>query len=315
MRGYSDASSFLMESGLSGIPFEVGRRNHYSSFYAAHGDSGSAVVIGNCQAESLRIVLEGSDLPTVRIPPVHELTAADMPYLDRLLASAPLVVSQPIHDDYHGLPVGTRQVRERLAATARLVVVPAIRHRALHPAHVVVRHPDGDVEAPPIVDYHDLRTIAEALGRPRPRLDRDLILGIAESSTAELSAREQRSDAVPISDLFASPRFELLRTLNHPGNPVWFELALRVRERAGLAPVVTDPGRELLSSVVAPREQVVIDTWGTDDVADPSWRLGDERVPDDDVREAHLRWYAENPSLLRFAAERHADALAALVGA
>jgi hypothetical protein len=87
-----------------------------------------------------------------------------------------------------------------------------------------------------------------------------------------------------------------------------------VRERAGLAAVVTDPGRELLSSVVAPREQIVIDTWGTGDEADPSWRLGDDRVPDDDVREAHLQWYAANPSLLRFAAERHADALDALVG-
>jgi hypothetical protein len=88
-----------------------------------------------------------------------------------------------------------------------------------------------------------------------------------------------------------------------------------VRERVGLAPDVTDPGRELLFSVVAPREQVVIDTWGTSDDADSSWRLGDERVPDEEVRDAHLRWYAANPSLLRFAAERHADALDELVGA
>ncbi|RUQ98275.1 WcbI family polysaccharide biosynthesis putative acetyltransferase [Labedella endophytica] len=293
----------------------LGRRNHYSSFYGAPVPEGLALVLGNCQAESLRIVIDGPDLPTVRIPPVHELEASDLPHLDRLLSRASLVITQPIRDDYRDLPVGTRQVRERIASTARLVIVPAVRHRSLYPAQVVVRHPDRPIEDPPIAPYHDLRTIAEALGNARPRLRPDMVAAIAEESTAALRLREDRSGAVRISDVFDRPRFDLLRTLNHPGNPVWETLARRVRAEVGLADTVTDPGRALLASVIAPREEVVIETWGLDDAPDPHWYLGGRAEPADEVRDAHLRWYADNPDLLRLAADRHAAALEQVMSA
>lgn len=293
----------------------TGRQRHYSSFFGAPVPHGLAVVVGNCQAESLRIVIDGPDLPTVRIPPVHELEPDDLPRLDRLLASASLVITQPIRDDYRGLPVGTRQLAARLPAEARLVVVPAVRHRSLHPAQVVVRHPDKPIEDPPLVAYHDLRTIAEALGHARPRLTAAVVAAIAQESTGELRMREERNGAVPISDVFDAPRFPLLRTINHPGNPVWSELARRVRDRAGLGDAVTDPGRELLSSVIAPRESVVIEAWGLDGEPDPHWYVDGRPVHDDEVRAAQLRWYSDNPDLLRLAADRHSSALAVVMSA
>lgn len=296
-----------MPSGEAGA-----RRSHYAQFYRTDPAPPSAIVLGNCQAESLRIVLDGADLPTMRIPPVHELTADDLPFLDRALQAAPLVVTQPIHDDYRGLPVGTAQLHSRVTASTTLVVVPAIRHRSLHPTQLVVRIPDRAVEDPPIVAYHDARTIIEALGHARPVLRPGLIAAIAQSSTAELERREERSGAVRISDLFSRPRFPLLRTMNHPGNPVWFELARRVRRVAGMTDAVTDPGRELLSSVIAPREAVVIETWGAGDAPDPHWTIDGRRVHDDEVRAAHLEWYAAHPEALRLAAERHAAAIAEL---
>lgn len=293
----------------------TGRYKHYSSFYGGAVPEGLALILGNCQAESLRIVIDGPDLPTVRIPPVHELEESDLPHLDRLLAAASLLITQPIRDDYRGLPVGTRQLASRIPSAARLVVVPAVRHRSLHPAQVVVRHPDKPIEDPPLVAYHDLRTIAEALGHDRPRIRAATVAAIALESTGELRMREERHDAVPISDVFDRPRFPLMRTINHPGNPVWAELARRVRARVGLVETVTDPGRELLSSVIAPREEAVIEAWALDDEPDPHWYVGGEPVHEGAVREAHLRWYAQNPDLLRLAADRHAAALAGVMSA
>ena len=55
---------------------------------------------------------------------------------------ADLLVSQPVADDYHGLPIGTAQLVARLPAGARHVVVPIVRYAGLHPHHVVV-HPPG----------------------------------------------------------------------------------------------------------------------------------------------------------------------------
>jgi Polysaccharide biosynthesis enzyme WcbI len=294
---------------------EDGRRSHYSDFYDGSNARGATVVLGNCQAESLRIALASDDLPTVRIPPVHELTAADLPHLDAILGRASVVISQPIRDNYRDLPLGTRQVAARLGAATRMAVIPAIRHRALQPTHVVVRRPDGPVEDPPIVVYHDLRTLAEALGYRPAELSRDAILAIASASTIELQRREQSSDAVAISDFFARPDFSMMRTMNHPGNPVWIELALRVRRRLGLAETATDPGRELLSSVIAPREQVVIDTWGLSDAPDRFWHVDGVAVSVEQVTEAHRRWYELHPAMLELAAARHADALRELAAA
>jgi hypothetical protein len=70
-------------------------------------------VHGDCQAESLRVVLAGSPTfpyRTVRMPPVHGLTAADLPALRALLSRTPLLLSQPVHDDHRDLPLGTRQL-------------------------------------------------------------------------------------------------------------------------------------------------------------------------------------------------------------
>lgn len=288
------------------------RQRHYAEFYGSRMPPGGAIVVGNCQAESLRICLDGPDLATMRIPPVHELTADDLPLLHHALRRASVVVAQPIRDDYRELPLGTSQLATHLSPGARLAVVPAVRHRSLHPWQVVVRIAGRDVPDPPIVAYHDLRVMAAALGLPALRSNRDAVLAVAESSTHELRAREERHGAVRISDLFARPSFTLMRTMNHPGNPVWAELARRVRRSVGLAERATDPGRELLSAVVAPREAVVAEAWGLHEDADAVWHVDGATVPAQVVADEHRRWYDAHPELLALAAHRHRDALAEL---
>lgn len=292
------------------------RRRHYAEFYGlADPGDGFALVMGNCQAESLRLMLGGADLPTVRIPAVHELVADDIPHLDRLLGRARLLVSQPIRDDYHQLPLGTRQLASRLAPAGRLVIVPAIRHTALFPAQAVVRIPEQPAVDPPLAPYHDLRLLARALGAPAIELTPTIIRAMADISTGELRRREQRHDTVIVSDLFATPRFEQMRTFNHPGNPVFARVAERVRVRAGLVERADDPGRPLLNSIHAPREAAVLDAWGLDGSPTTSWVVDGVEIAGEEVERAHLAWYAAEPAVRDAAAARHAEALTVLTGA
>lgn len=301
-----------------------GRTLHFGEFYGhavpgaeADSDAGIAVVMGNCQAESLRVMLDGAGLHTVRVPPVHELTAADLPFLDRLLERTTLLVSQPVRDDYHELPLGLRQLSSRLAAQANTVVFPVIRFAGLYPTHAIVRPPSDLSLVPPIVAYHDLRTLAEASKRvTMPTVvTPNAVRAIAADSIAELTRREEAFDTVRASDLFVRPGFAQMRTLNHPGNAVFAAVAERVRHRAGLVEHSVDPGRALLDSVHAPRLAAVIEAFDLDDEPASDWVVGGAVVADADVREAHLEWYSQHPDAVEAGLARHRRALEILAAA
>jgi hypothetical protein len=289
------------------------RTRHYAAFYgleATEHDGPIALVVGNCQAESLRLMLDGGGLHTVRMPPVHELVAADLPHLARWLARSTLLITQPIRDNYRGLPVGAAQLAEQLGRTARALRVPVIRFAGLYPAHAVIRPPSDPSLAPPVVAYHDLRVLARAAGfRTRGRLDVSTVRAIAAYSLEQLRAREEAHGTVVVSDLFTEPSFASMRTLNHPGNPVWAALAGRVRATLDLPAHAVDPGRPLLDSVHAPREGAVIEAWGLDEPERPHWLVAGEVVETGTVREAHLAWYERHPDVVRAGLTRHADAL------
>ena len=287
------------------------RTRHFGVFYGLEepaGDGPVALVVGNCQAESLRIMLDGGGLRTVRMPAVHELVAADLPHLTRWLARTALLITQPIRDDYHGLPIGSAQLREGL--DARTLLVPVIRFAGLYPAHAIVRPPSDPSLVPPVVEYHDLRILAEAAGlRLRSPLDVPTVRAIAGHSLDQLRIRETAHGTVVVSDLFSEPSFAQMRTLNHPGNPVWTALAARVRTALALPEHAVDPGRPLLDSVHAPREAAVIEAWGLDEPERPHWIVAGRVVEAGAVREAHLDWYARHPDAVQAGLVRHADAL------
>lgn len=95
-----------------------------------------ALVWGNCQAESVRVLLstaEGLPCTPVRIPPVHEVTVDDLPHLRALLGRTTLLASQPVRGGFRGLPLGTDELATALPRGARVVRWPVIRHPALHP--------------------------------------------------------------------------------------------------------------------------------------------------------------------------------------
>jgi hypothetical protein len=117
---------------------------------------------------------------------------------------------------------------------------------------------------------------------------------------------------VVVSDLLERPSFGLMRTLNHPGNPLWCALARRLRDRLGSREPVRDPGRPLLDGIHAPRDPVVIETFGLDQAPDPSWYREGRRIDVDAIRDAHLSWYRERPDAVAAGVRRHRTALAAL---
>lgn len=301
------------------------RRTHFGAFYGEEDPpEGFGLVVGNCQAESLRIIIDPERLATVRMPAVHELTRGDARRLHELLPRASFLVSQPVRDDYHDLPLGTRQLRAALRGGVPSLTVTPIRFAGLYPFQFVMRVPGVDA-LPPLVEYHDVRNLAEAAGLTISSVvDAATVRAIAADSLGELRRREATTD-VPISDLFQRPSFAQMRTINHPGNSVFLPVAERIVGLLGHGLQATDPGRPLLSAVEAPREQWVIDAWGRDSSGPgssdpdasapdeeprPHWRVDGHDVPTDAVREAHLQWYGQHPQFVDAALKRTAPLLA-----
>jgi hypothetical protein len=292
------------------------RRNHYGDFYGGDRQGPVAIVWGNCQAESLRVLLAGSPtfpLPLVRVPPVHEMVEADMPSLAALLPSVRLLVSQPVRRGYRGLPLGTDELASALAPGSTVVRWPIIRYVGLHPYMAIVRHPAGPGLEPPVVPYHDLRTLARAAGRrcgsgPDPVALR----AVAAASVAELARRERVGKTCGVSDLLTPLGAAAVHTLNHPGNSVLIGLARRVQERLGLPADAADPGRELLGRIKAPLEPAVIQALGLAAPARAAWDMDGVTIPAGEVEDAQLAWYRQNPTCVEAGVQRHLSRLTLL---
>lgn len=302
--------SHTLEPGTTaapaGSPAEA-RRKHYAEFYGlAPLPTDFGVVLGNCQAESLRTVMDAPERRFVRVPAVHEMTAEDARRLHDVVGAAHTVVSQPVRDDYHGLPLGTRQVAA--STSGRVLTVTPVRFGGLHPFQAAVRVP-GVEENPPIVAYHDVRTLAAAAGLPvASALQPDAVRAIGRASVEELRRREAATD-VPVSDLFDSVTADHARTVNHPGNAIWLPLGARVLETLGAPGGVTDPGRPLLNAVRAPIAPEVVDAWSLTDEPRDHWILEGVEVDDAEVRAAHTDWYASHPEFVAAAVDRLAALL------
>lgn len=285
----------------------LARQKHYSEFYGlAPLPERFGVVLGNCQAESLRVVMDAPEHRFVRVPAVHEMTAADAARLHEIAGLADVVVSQPIRDDYRDLPLGTQQIAA--VTDARVMTVPPVRFAGLHPFQSAFRVPgvEGD---PPVVAYHDVRTLAAAAGIPVvAALAPAEVRAVGQTSIDTLRLRELTAD-VAVSDLFDSVTADHMRTVNHPGDAVWMPLGARMLEMVGHTGGPTDPGRPLLNSVRAPLEPEVVDAWGLADEPRAHWIVDGVAVDDAEVRAAHREWYATHPEFVDAAVTRLAPLL------
>ncbi|MEP6629185.1 MAG: WcbI family polysaccharide biosynthesis putative acetyltransferase [Lapillicoccus sp.] len=295
---------------------DLPRAHHYGEFYGLKPlpDDGRPFLLvhGNCQAESLRLLLQDApEAPcaSVRIPAVHEIAADEVPFLERLLRRCDVLVVQPIADGYHDLPLGTGDVTHT-AALARTVVFPVFRFVGLFPYQVVTGAPDLQ---PPVVPYHDLRTLLRAAGRPAPpALDAATVEAVTRWSLDELRRREEAAGTLPVHDLVRAAGTRAANTINHPGNPVLVGLARRVQAALGWPQTATDPGFELLDSVHTPLEPAVRDAVDPSASVRADWLVGGEAKADASVADEQLAWYANHPEAAPQVLARSQDQLRCL---
>lgn len=303
---------------------DAGRTWHYRDFYRPPGAASPAtseplwLVVGNCQAEALRLVLDAvpqRPYRTARIPPVHELELSDLRHLDELLGETAVLVCQPVRSDYRGLPVGTAQLAERLPPGAKVVRWPVIRYAGLYPFQAIVRHPADRSVTPPPVPYHDLRTIVAAHdGRAAEdvwdvEVTADQIRAVAEDSREQLAQRERANTDVGVSDVMMRHGADAAHTINHPGNGVLTELAQRILRHQNVTLDVRPPTRTLLGSIRAPLDPRVLTALGIDAPARANWEAGQDTWTPDQVHAIQLRWYRDNPDYIELAFQRHARTL------
>lgn len=295
-------------------PSASGRSRHYADFYfPGHrelGDAPVVVVIGNCQAESLRIVLSATGVESLRIPPVHEWTGEDMLYAERALRTADIVVSQPIHAGYRGLPIGGEQTWELTRDDAQLVTVPVLRFDGLHPFDAIIRPPFDPSLNPPVVPYHDLRVLTEAAGKTMPEPSPAVLRKLAGMSIEQMSRREKAHGAVRFSPYLESA--PVWHTINHPDNASLEHLGQLVADECGLGRVAL-PDRELLRDIDSPVYAPAADALGVsaalaDADAPTEWLHNGEPITED-IRAAQLDFYREYPAVVEAGLKRHADRL------
>lgn len=292
-----------------------GRREHYGQFYglhaAEHPDLPLLVVYGNCQAEATRVLLDGAAdgrWRTLRMPPVHELEAADLPHLHAVLAATDYLVAQPVADGYRDLPLGTQEIARRLPSPARIARFPSVYWAALFPTQVIVRVPDaGD---PPVVPYHDLRVlIAVAHNRPVSfaPVPADGVRAVRDDSLAQLRQRQRRHETIDVATILQHAGAETTWVVNHPQNHVLMREAEAILASLGLSGEVTDPGRVLLGELRTPVYPETLDALGIEGTPRAQWSISGAQVSEQDVADGQLPWYRDHPEAAGTGLRRHAD--------
>ncbi len=218
----------------------------------AFGAMERVVVVGNCQATALAMMLRTNDAFTARFelvdfPAVHEIPATMVPDLHRAVAAASVVIPQRIDDGYRGgLGLGMETVIG-IARTSRIVRWPSVYWAGYFPDLFYLRDAAGAPVVDGPFDYHDrsildgyaagLDVAATCRRLADPELPSEACAWAA-SATAELDLRGLDCDISVGGFIGARFREELLfLTMNHPSNATLAFLADEITGRLGI------PGR------------------------------------------------------------------------
>jgi len=279
-----------------------------------------AVVVGNCQASALELMLGTSEafserFELVRFPPVHEFPAELVPVLHHAVADAAVVIAQRVDDDYRdGLGLGTGT----LARIAKGTVIrwPSVYWAGYFPDLFYLRDADGAPVLDGPFDYHDreiLRAYTSGIEVESAceRLEDADLPSTAEDcaarATAELELRGQDCD-VDVAPFIASQfRDELLfYTMNHPTNRLLAFLAEQIAAQLGLSHDL-DPARmpgEVLGSSFYPLHANHVRALGLrfapELIAGRTipFKIRDELYPPSDAVRIFYEYYDAHPDLV-----------------
>jgi hypothetical protein len=210
------------------------------------------VVVGNCQAQALEMMLGTNDSFTKRFefvsfPPVHEIPDTMVPELHNAVAAATVVILQRVDDGYRdGVGLGTETLA-RIAGAATVVRWPSLYWAGYFPDLFYLRNGTGQPVIDGPFDYHD-QSILLAYDSGLDVTETCRLLEDPErsseaqtwaaNSTAELDVRSQACDVHVASFIASEFRAKLLFfTMNHPTNQLLGFVAQRITDLIGI------PGR------------------------------------------------------------------------
>jgi hypothetical protein len=207
------------------------------------------VVVGNCQAKALEMMLATNEefakrFEFVSFPAVHEIPTEAIPELHSAVADATVAILQRVEEGYRdGVGLGTDTLA-RIAGNATVIRWPSLYWAGYFPDLFYLR----DAANQPVVDgpfdYHD-RTILEAYAsgldvEATCRLLEDQhrpsdAAAWAANATAELDIRGKDCDIHVTDFIGANFRSELLfYTMNHPANRLLAFIGQQITQLLGV---------------------------------------------------------------------------------
>jgi hypothetical protein len=284
------------------------------------------VVVGNCQAKALEIVLATNEAFSDRFaftsfPPVHEIPEAMVPELHEAVATADVAVLQRIDEGYRdGLGLGTDTLA-RLAATATVVRWPSLYWAGYVPDLFYLRDVSGQLVTDGPFDYHDRAILSAYQGGLDVAFTCRLLEdperpsnaeAWAANATAELAIRGQDCDIHVAS--FIETQFRkrfLFFTMNHPTNRLLGFVAQQIIDLMGV-PGYVDHKRvpnEVLGSTFYPlhanHTRALGLTFGSEfQAGNAPFKIRDVTYQPQDAIGAFFQYYEENPQLVSLNADQ-----------
>jgi hypothetical protein len=270
--------------------------------------TGAVVVWGNCQAPALagllRAPLAAHGLVVLDVPPVFEVDDAGLQRIRTALRTAAVLVTQPVSDEYRTPGCGSQQLAAVLPDHGRLVTMASAYHVGPFPYLVNAHDAAGRRVDAPLTDYHDLRTVAQALDRSLPPLTAAGVRALDAASRSELRRREAGLD-VGVSAAATAPG--AMHVFNHPAAATLCSVAAAVLQQLGVPAAVLTPDREPLGAIRAPIDAVTADALGWPRRA--RWSVGGHDLDPAAVTAAHLELYRQRPDVAADAWNRHQERL------
>lgn len=280
------------------------------------------IIWGNCQADALRSLLASAPrfatrYELIRIPGAHEVSLRQLRQVQRLVATAEIVVTQKIRNDYRRMPIGTEQILAHAPSRVRVITYPSMFYAGLHP-YLVYVHATGELGTPaPMTEgYHDLRFIAAAGAGVA---DADAARWLADNpgdpgelrryaaeGVGELARREKSMDA-KVAHMIEALGDRAFWTVNHPSNAILAAAANQIATQVGFDAAIPHEhlADELLSDVVAPVHEDVRSGLGLPAAGPREWRVGGAVIQDHELMRAHLAYYRARPEVLEVALDEH----------
>ncbi len=271
------------------------------------------IVHGGPQADPLRrLLFSATDAPylVASTPSADVISTDEIWHLRRLVAEADAFITEPLPKGYLGKPVGMDDLVPFLRPGTPVITFPRVHFEGLHPYQVGVQ--PGGLVTPPVVPYHDLRTIAAVSGHT----SREQAWGGGVSARAlrECAAwslvRMRMSEAstdIRVADVVRTAGASAVHTVDRPGNALMLHIARGIQEALGVTTGIPEPEIDLLGQCSVPVSAEVAVALGFDAPTSSSWSVYGKELSIEEVDEEQTRWYHDHPGILRtLLAHQHA---------